>query len=166
MWFPCLCPPIGLLHLEQQWQLCDRMSTCPSVWSSPLHARQQSKLQTGFWWSVCAGVCWWVWFEWLLNRLIPFLYPGNLLEYAGMCVTSCPVGYTPNGAKCVACSGVCPRGKHTCVAVRLNTVPSLQCVLVLMPMVWWWVVTSHSSPAALYWMVHLPSVIPLLPSGH
>eukprot|EP00731_Ephydatia_muelleri_P019538 Em0012g363a len=34
---------------------------------------------------------------------------GNLLEYAGTCVTSCPVGYTPNGAKCVACSGVCPR---------------------------------------------------------
>ncbi|KAL5488667.1 hypothetical protein EMCRGX_G017643 [Ephydatia muelleri] len=35
---------------------------------------------------------------------------GNLLEYAGTCVTSCPVGYTSNGAKCVACSGgVCPR---------------------------------------------------------
>nr|BAA81724.2 protein tyrosine kinase [Ephydatia fluviatilis] len=36
---------------------------------------------------------------------------GNLLEYAGACVTFCPEGYTSNnGAKCVACSsGVCPR---------------------------------------------------------
>ncbi|KAL5488663.1 hypothetical protein EMCRGX_G017639 [Ephydatia muelleri] len=59
--------------------------------------------------SVCSSVLVGVVYEWLLNQLMPFLYTGNLLEYAGTCVTSCPVGYTSNGAKCVACSGVCPR---------------------------------------------------------
>lgn len=39
----------------------------------------------------------------------------NFLEHKGGCVKSCPSDYEPKGAKCVECSGPCPKRKATSI---------------------------------------------------